>query len=189
MEFMDVIKSRKSCREFSSRMIPKKLILDILEAGRLAPSAKNRQPWYFVILEGDKKNRVADILESDLKVRDILEVNKPTKEEIPVASLINSVRIIREAPVLILVFRTNEEEWKEADYISIGCALMNIHLAATNSNLGSIIIRDVIYKKTKIKKELGKMQMELVTGIVLGYGIEVNRNVKKKCLKEIVEWF
>lgn len=188
MDFNEVIKLRRSCREYSSRKILKKDLLEIIDAARLAPSAKNRQPWYFVVLEGDKKNRIADIMESDLTNKDILEINKPTKENIPVASLIHSVRIIREAPVLILVFRDNDEDWAEGDYLSIGCAVENLHLATINKGLGSLWIRDVIYKRNKIKKELNKEKKDLVTGIVIGYAIEPRWQCKKKALEEITEW-
>ena len=188
MEFNEVIKIRRSCREFSSRKISKKDILELLEAARLAPSAKNRQPWNFVILEGKKKNKIADIMESDLTNKDILEVNKPTNEDFVVASIVNSVRVIKEAPLLILVFRDNDEDWIEGDYLSIGCTVEHIHLAATNKGLGSLWIRDSRDKRKKIKKELNKEKLDLVTGIVIGYSIEERWQCKKKSLEEIVEW-
>ncbi len=35
---------------------------DIVNCGRLAPSAKNRQPWYFVIPKGKAKDKIADMM-------------------------------------------------------------------------------------------------------------------------------
>jgi len=44
MEFFDVVKNRFSCRKFSSKPVENEKLDKILEAGRLAPTAKNAQP-------------------------------------------------------------------------------------------------------------------------------------------------
>ena len=44
MEFEDIIRRRTSTRKFSTRKIEKEKLDKILEAGRLAPTAKNNQP-------------------------------------------------------------------------------------------------------------------------------------------------
>ena len=188
MEFKEVIKIRRSTRAFASRNISKKMIIDILELARLAPSAANRQPWQFVVLEGEKKNEIANILESDISDKEILNINFATKEYIPTASLMNSIRIIREAPILILAFRPNDEDWIEGDYLSIGAAVEHIHLAATNLGLGSIWLRDIIYQRNKIKKLLKYNNKDLVTAIVIGYSIEKPYQIKRKELSDIVKW-
>lgn len=50
MEFMDVIRKRRSIRKYKRDPVPKEMILEVLEAARLAPSAGNRQPWRFVVV-------------------------------------------------------------------------------------------------------------------------------------------
>lgn len=87
-------------------------------------------------------------------------------------SLVNSIRIITEAPILILVFREKDEVWKEGDYLSIGCSVEHITLRATDLGLGTLWIRDVIYMKSEIAKLFEKQNMELVTGITVGYSTE-----------------
>jgi len=42
---------RRSARRFSRETIPKNMLREVLEAGRLAPSSANRQPWIFVIVD------------------------------------------------------------------------------------------------------------------------------------------
>jgi nitroreductase len=59
---LDFIKERRSIREFQNKQIPQKEIDMILEAGRWAPSASNRQPWEFIVI----KNR--DILKKIARV-------------------------------------------------------------------------------------------------------------------------
>ena len=49
------IETRRSIRKFSDQEIPMEDIQYILESGIKAPSAKNRQPWKFVIVMGKEK--------------------------------------------------------------------------------------------------------------------------------------
>ncbi len=48
---LDFIKERRSIRAFQDKQIPKKEVEMILEAGRWAPSASNRQPWEFIVIK------------------------------------------------------------------------------------------------------------------------------------------
>lgn len=54
MNFIELVQSRHSIRKFLPDAIPKDILMQILEAGRVAPSAQNRQPWRFIVIEGDK---------------------------------------------------------------------------------------------------------------------------------------
>jgi nitroreductase len=47
------IASRREIREYSDRAIPEDVVRTILDAGRLAGSAKNRQPWRFLLVEDE----------------------------------------------------------------------------------------------------------------------------------------
>ena len=61
MEFYDVIKKRKSIRKYKSDPIPDDVLNRILDAGRIAPSAKNIQPWHFVVIKDpEMKKKVAE---------------------------------------------------------------------------------------------------------------------------------
>jgi nitroreductase len=50
METWDAITARRNVREFDDRPVPRELLERILEAGRRAPSARNWQPWDFVVV-------------------------------------------------------------------------------------------------------------------------------------------
>lgn len=62
METLKSIEERRSIRTFTNEVVKKEIIEDILNCGRLAPSAKNRQPWYFVVVKEDVKDKIADIM-------------------------------------------------------------------------------------------------------------------------------
>ena len=62
MNFDDVIINRCSARCFTSENISEKKIEQILYGASLAPSAKNRQPWKFYILNDKQKNDITKML-------------------------------------------------------------------------------------------------------------------------------
>jgi len=51
MNFTELVQKRKSTRKYSSRPVNRKLIDQCLEAARLAPSARNSQPWSFIVID------------------------------------------------------------------------------------------------------------------------------------------
>jgi nitroreductase len=51
LEFMEVIKRRRSIRKYKQDPVPDEIITQILEAARLAPSGSNRQPWHFIVVK------------------------------------------------------------------------------------------------------------------------------------------
>jgi nitroreductase len=61
MSLLPEIESRASVREYTDQPVPEEQLAGILEAGRLAPSAKNRQSWRFIVIEDQElRAKVAD---------------------------------------------------------------------------------------------------------------------------------
>jgi len=57
MSVEEVIRSRRSIRRYKNEPIPKEKLSIILEMARLAPSASNRQPWEFIIVEDENTRK------------------------------------------------------------------------------------------------------------------------------------
>ena len=57
MELLSYIKNRASIRGFTAEPVDQEALKRILEAGRLAPSAKNRQPWRFIVIQDEAMRR------------------------------------------------------------------------------------------------------------------------------------
>ena len=72
MELRQAIAQRKSIRVFKPDPVPRELIKKVLAAGMLAPSSANMQPWDFVVLGGEEKNRLSRELLQDFSVGKIL---------------------------------------------------------------------------------------------------------------------
>ena len=61
MEVFEAIKGRRSIRKYRKDLVPEDFIVKVLDAGRWAPSAGNRQPWTFIVLKDEEvKRRVAE---------------------------------------------------------------------------------------------------------------------------------
>jgi nitroreductase len=62
LETFTCIRTRREIREYLDKPIPDEDLLRILEAGRLAPSSKNSQPWHFVVIKNKETlSRIASL--------------------------------------------------------------------------------------------------------------------------------
>ena len=186
MELNDAIKNRRSIRKYKNNDVSNFIIEELINSARLAPSAKNRQPWKFMIVRDKTKNEIADIMLEQLKESKISLERKIYNAK---SSVKATAYIIKEAPVLILVFRAKEENWIVGDSLSIGAAIEHICLRAIDLELGSLWIRDIVYTQKEIAKLVGKDDMELISAISIGYSDEKPKERTKKKLNEILEWY
>src|SRR5215470_16401394 len=51
MDVIESIRTKRAVRRFADKPIPRETILTVLEAGRRSQSAKNTQPWQFVVIQ------------------------------------------------------------------------------------------------------------------------------------------
>ena len=54
MHFNQLLRERYSIREYKPLKVSKALVIEVLEAGRMAPSAANKQPWNFILVSDEK---------------------------------------------------------------------------------------------------------------------------------------
>jgi len=60
MDAIEVLKTRRSVRAYERKTVPKAIIEEIIDCGRLAASANNAQPWEFlVVTDPDMLRRIA----------------------------------------------------------------------------------------------------------------------------------
>ena len=60
MDFLELAKTRYSCKKFSDKTVETAKLEQVLEAGRLAPTAKNNQPQHIYVLETKDSLEIAD---------------------------------------------------------------------------------------------------------------------------------
>ena len=179
MEFEKVIEDRRSIRKFQSRKVEDDKIYQIIEMARLCQSAKNRQPWKFMILDNEQKDQIAEIM---------LDLFDKNGRELPgyVNSSKSSALIIKNAPILVLVFREKDDNWLIGDILSIGAAIEHICLEAVNLGLGAVWIRDTVYTEEEIGRQVGYPELQLLSAIAVGYPDENPKPRLRKQTEEII---
>ena len=193
---MTTINDRRSIRKFLDKEIPLELIKEILEAGRMAPSAKNRQPWKFIVFGNKQKQELLDCMELGIKREEHTKSLLPKSASgIPDAK--NTLRIMREAPIIILVLNTNgkspfltidpdERITEICDTLSIGASIENILLRAEELELGTLWIANTCFAYGELVEYLCT-DKQLVGAIAVGYANENPHPRPRKALEEIVE--
>lgn len=145
----EVIRNRHSARNFTDYIISDHELMEILSAGIMAPSGKNRKPWRFVIV----RNREA--------IKNI-------------ARQVTYSRFIRNAPQMILIYaEVNSSYPFEKDLIGIGACIENILLYAIEKNYGSCVIGELFNKHDDISQyiNVNTAGLKLVCGIVIGRSV------------------
>ena len=64
MDFLEMMKQRRSCRSFDpAKSVSREDLLKIVEAGRLSPSGCNSQPWKFIVVDSpEAKEKLCDAI-------------------------------------------------------------------------------------------------------------------------------
>ena len=186
METKKSIEERRSIRSFKKQDISREVVEDILNCGRLAPSAKNRQPWYFVVLKNSFKDKIADLMIEYTQNNDESEERK--KLNAP-SSINPTAKAIKQAPILVLIFRQKDDNWLVGDNLSIGACVENMCLRATDLGLGSLWIRDIVYVSKQVEEMLGYENLELNCAVSLGVSNQKPKQRPRKELKDIMEWY
>ena len=194
---MDYIKERRGIRKYKARLLDKKIIDEIIKAGILAPSAKNRQPWKFIVYSGKSKNELLAKMEKGLlRERDGTALLPNSKSGL--ADAFSTLRIMIEAPIVIVILNTNcsspfenisaDKRISEiCDSLSIGAAVENMLLKATELGIGSLWIANTCFAYNELVDYIDTTY-QLVGAISLGYANETPAARPRKCLEDVVEY-
>ena len=161
---MKEIENRRSIRKYINKEISNEIIDDLITYGSMAPSAHNKQHWYYVVVRGELKNKIGDLL-----------INGDRN------SVIVTANVIKECSALILVYN-NEEEYFA--HMSIGASIENILLRATELDLGTLWIGYIVKVADEVNK-LVNIDKELISAIAVGYKDEEPIKRPRKTLDEI----
>lgn len=164
MEILDIIRQRRSIRQYKEKIPPDPDIKKILEAARWAPSGLNNQPWRFLVVK-DKAEK--DGLAPFTKYGDT----------------------IKDAPVAIVVFMDIADSYnRDKDLMAIGACIQNMMLQAYSMGLGTCWMGEILNKKDEVMKYLkvGAEDLEFLALLTLGYPDEEVTQGRRKPFKSIV---
>ena len=161
---LDAIKKRQSVRSYQDKEIPEDVLQQVLEAGRLAPSASNRQHCKFIVVKDE-----------DLR-----------KKLVPACK---NQKFIGEAPVVIAGCSTNPDyvmTCGEHSYsIDLTIALDHMSLEAASMGLGTCWIG--AFYQDQVKEILGVPENVRITSLMpLGYPKVLATKTERKPLSEII---
>lgn len=190
MKTQQAIAQRRSIRKFEDKPIPKETLEQILKAGIQAPSGKNRQPWRFYVVQGDKRAEMVRLMREGIAKFEAQGANSGSSKW--------SANIMEQAPVTVFVYNPYVELSQEfedigdflmntVDVQSAGAAIQNMLLAAISLGLGSLWICDVFYAIDELGGWLGETH-QLIAAVALGYPAESPDARPRKPLEEVVEW-
>lgn len=191
------IDNRRSIRKYTSEEIPQEIIEEMIYAATLAPSAKNRQPWKFIVFKGAVKDELVQVMRQGIENEKETHVLMPEWAfAIPDAE--NTVRVMGEAPCLIVVLNTNgktpftaidnEKRIVEiCDSLSIGAAIENMILAATEHDLGTLWIANTCFAYNDIVEYLNT-EDQLIGIVAVGHSAEAPTKRPRKRMTRIVEY-
>lgn len=170
MSFLSLCEKRRSVRDYSTKEVTKEVLLKVLEAGRLAPSSVNYQPWKFFVVRSEEKM-------SALHASYPREWFSKVRQCIVVCADTNAAWV-------------RKQDSKNHADIDASIAIDHITLEAADLGLGTCWICN--FDPEKCREALGLTDNLEPTAIIsIGYpGDEEvwNTPKKRKELDEIVEW-
>lgn len=167
MSFLELVQKRYSVRSYSNQPVEEEKILQLLETARMAPSAVNYQPWYFIVVtEEALKAKIAEAYPREW---------------------------FKQAPVVIVACGDHEKSWKRKDGkdhcdVDVAIAVDHLTLAATSLELGTCWVcafdAQRVHEVLELPDNLG-----VVALLPLGYPQDERIPEKKrKDLAELVSW-
>ncbi|GAG65253.1 unnamed protein product [marine sediment metagenome] len=161
---LEAIKKRQSVRSYQDKEIPEDVLQQVLEAGRLAPSASNKQNWKFIVVKDE-----------DLR-----------KKLVPACK---NQEFIGEAPVVIAGCGTDPDyvmTCGEHSYsIDLAIALDHMSLEAASLGLGTCWIG--AFYQDQVKEILSVPEdVRVVSLMPLGYPKKLGTKTGRKPLSEII---
>ena len=168
MKFIKLAEKRCSIRGYRPDPVPEKLLNKVLQAGNLAPTAKNLQPFHFIV------------------------VRNPGKlEELATAY---PAPFFREAPVVIVICTEAAEGWTRDRYdgknyceIDAAIAIDHMTLAAADLGLGTCWIG--AFDPDRVTEVIGLPEgIEPMAMLLLGYPGMEGRKKERKPLEQLVRY-
>ena len=191
----NAIYDRRSIRKYQDREVPTEYIEQLIDAARMAPSAKNRQPWKYIVYTGDGKQKLTDAMAKGIEREESGEAKFPDFRY-GIADAKNKVRVMREAPGVIVVLNTNvkspfipvKEDGRiveQCDALSIGASIQNMLLRAQELGLGTLWIANTCFAYPELETYINTTD-QIISAVAVGYPDEAPGQRPRKKIEEIM---
>lgn len=194
---IEAIYNRRSIRKYLDTPISKDDIIDIINSAMKAPSSKNRQPWKYIVIQGNAKTEMIKAFEKGMLREETKEALLPmSKKHIPAAKY--TIEILKQAPVVIFVVNSSQKGMLEnlepeervyniCNIQSISASVQNMLLSATEKGIESLWVCDIFFAYKELCDWLNE-DGELICAVALGYPDEDPKERPRKKFDDVVEW-
>ena len=160
---LEVIKQRRSVREFTDAKVSTLDVQAVIEAGTWAPSEKNHQPWKFAVVEDESLGHLL-------------------AEKTVYSTVVSS------CPVLIFVYLDTKSMHDEIlDQQSVGAVMQNMMLAAELLDLGTVWLGQIRECRDEVNRELGiDARYDLAGVLAIGYPAHRNQKSHRKSVADFL---
>ncbi len=175
---IESIRHRRSIRKYTSAPIDPDKLQSVLEAGRLAPSGNNKQPWMFIVVQSEQQRQAV----MEVSHNQVWMMSAPTL----IVAVADMAARVETEPGLYL--DENSPQWELKCAIrDTAIAIENMLLEADAQGLGTCWVG--FFVQSEIRPVLGIPDDKFVVAVIpIGYPAEQPSVRTRKPLSEIVHY-
>lgn len=194
---MSILNTRRMIRRYTDQPVPRELIEAILEAGTLAPSPHNRQPWRFAVVMGEARPRLATAMGAQLRKdlaadhapADVIEkdVARSFQRITSAQACIAACLSMRDMDVYLDARRSAAERWMAGQ--AVAAALQNMLMRAAELGLGACWMCVPLFCPDVVVQTLGlPADWEPQALLTLGYPADEGKARGRRSIGEVSLW-
>ncbi len=166
MEFYDVVHKRRAVRQFKPEMVPRDVVMRVLDAANWAPSGMNMQQWEFIVATGGKKKQLGECYAkaAEKMFQGVDEARRKV--------MVESAREFNGAPIVVVALTIADPNpfQGKMHQQSVSAAFENLLLAACAEGLGTCWALGPLLEEAEIRRVLNILpEKEIVALTPLGY--------------------
>ena len=183
MDAVELIKTRRSIRNFKPVKVSREVVNAILDLAKWAPSAHNAQPWRIIVIDDDAVKAKLATAMGRAWLSDMLKDGVPRSKAEEIVE-VESWQRITESPVVLIACLSMEDMHKysdrrrqKAEYLmgvqSVSAYIQNLLLLAHYYGLGACWVCAPLFCQNTVRKALGlPREIEPQAMVIMGYAAE-----------------
>ena len=183
MDAVELIKTRRSIRNFKPVKVSREVVNAILDLAKWAPSAHNAQPWRIIVIDDDAVKAKLATAMGRAWLSDMLKDGVPRSKAEEIVE-VESWQRITESPVVLIACLSIEDMHKysdrrrqKAEYLmgvqSVAAYIQNLLLLAHYYGLGACWVCAPLFCQNTVRKALGlPREIEPQAMVIMGYAAE-----------------
>ncbi|GAA0299474.1 nitroreductase [Gracilibacillus halotolerans] len=186
MDLTSIMKNRRSVSVYSDKPVSPSLIEEFLETAVYVPNHKLTEPWRFVFITDESKEKLAEI---NRKIA--VEKNKVTDPEQAKVVSDTGYEKIKSIPFIMFVINKlhEDEKLREEDYAATSCVIQNLSLLAEEEGMSVFWKTGKLSDCEETRQLIGLKDDERIVGMLyIGYPSKVVKGVPRESAKNRIKY-